>query len=143
MFTQVRSFRSVLFGMVALAGLALTSSAFAGHVGVSVNVGVPGLGLGFSSCGHHCGWGGHGGYGYANVGYYGGYVAPTYYAPVYYSEPAYGVVYDYPVAQHGYHERHRERHFDHGRHHDHGDRGYDRDRDYGHDRYYNHDGDHH
>src|ERR1700712_1803729 len=100
MFTPVKKIRSVLFGVVALAGVALAPSAFAGHLGVSVNVGLPGIGLGYPSCGH-CGWGGHG-YGYANVGYVGGYgpayypayYGPTYYGGGYYRGPAYGVVYD-------------------------------------------------
>jgi hypothetical protein len=124
--------RSVIaFAVFAL--LALAPAAFArSHVGVGINIGGPGFGIGYSSGCRHCG------------GYWGGYVAPYYsYAPAYYAPAYYGpAYYDYG----DYYDRpyYRTRVVEHvryydrdDRHHDRGyydrDRGYhDRDRDYRH-----------
>ncbi|GAA0704231.1 hypothetical protein [Dokdonella soli] len=145
--------RFSLFGLLIAAGLALAPSAFArGHWSVGINLGFPGVSLGYASGCHHCGWGGYyGGYAqyyapayYAPAYYAPAYYAPAYYAPgyydygyaapVYYSAPAYGAVYyDAPV-----------RTYYSGRYYDRGDRSYrgrDRDRDYGHRAsYYDRDG---
>ncbi len=118
-------FRFVMLGLLVAAGLALAPAAFArGHVNLGINIGLPGISLGYSGC-HHCG----GGFGYYGGGYYGGgyggyyrgYAAPaygvSYYEPVYYSAPAYGAVY-YSGRPHyrgygGHHYRHDDRYEGH------------------------------
>ena len=84
--------RFAMFGLLIAVGFALAPSALArGHLGIGINIGLPGLSLGYSDCGR-C----YGG------GYYGGYYAPApvYYAPgpAYYGPAYYGAVYDgYPA----------------------------------------------
>jgi len=87
-----RKTRYALIGLLVVAGLAFGPAAFArGHV--SIGIGLPGIGIGYSDC-RHCGWGG-GYYGYAApaYAYEPAYYGPAYYGPSYY--PAYygGAVY--------------------------------------------------
>lgn len=94
MSSSVNKIRYALVGLLIAAGLALAPSAFArGHVDVGINIGLPGISLGYSDYGWRGGGYAYGGYApaYAPV-YYG----PSYPPPVYYSRPyypAYGVVY--------------------------------------------------
>ncbi len=90
--------RFAVFGLLVAAGVALAPSAFArGHVNLGINIGLPGIGIGFSDC-RHCGWGGNyygGGGGYGG-GYYSGYAAPAYYGPAYYGPSYYSASYYSP-----------------------------------------------
>jgi hypothetical protein len=113
--------RSLLFGVVVAAGLVAAPLALArSHWNVGVNLGFPGVSIGYSDYGRGHGWGGNygggyygGGYGYGyggyghgghhsshvSLGYYGSgyygssYYGPSYYGPSYYSSPASQVVY--------------------------------------------------
>jgi hypothetical protein len=118
MFTKVRF---AVSGLLVAASLALAPAAFArSHWNVGVNIGLPGIGIGFSDYGRHGrGWGGNyyggGYYGYGG-GYYGGYVAapvyysPAYYAPAYYGPSYYGgSVYYSDRPSHRYYDRHDRR----------------------------------
>lgn len=84
--------RIAFAGLLVAASLAFAPAAFArSHWNVGINLGFPGVSLGYSSGCRHCGWGGN----YVYGGYYGGYsgyYAPAYYGPVY--RPVY---YDYPT----------------------------------------------
>jgi hypothetical protein len=139
--------RFAMFGLLIAAGMALAPSAFArGHVNLGINIGLPGIGIGFSDC-RHCGGGYYGG------GYYSGYVAPAYYAPAYYGPSYYGASYGpgyYESSYYGYPSYgsvyyssgsgHRGYYSD--RHHDRGGRHYNGD--YGHRAsYYDRSGYHH
>lgn len=132
------TFRYMVLGLLIAAGVALAPAAFArSHWNVGINLGFPGVSIGYSDC-RHCGygWGGnyvYGGYSYAPayyapapVYYAPAYYGPAYYGPTYYSYPAYGAVYysDRPVRRAYYSERR----YDSGRYYDHGRDG----RDYGH-----------
>lgn len=95
--------RLVIFGVLVAAGFALAPAAFArSHWNVGINIGLPGVSLGYSDC-RHCGWGG-GYYGYA---YAPRYYAPAYYAPAYtyYAPAPYGYGYGYPVRGAVYYSR--------------------------------------
>jgi hypothetical protein len=128
--------RHSLFGLLIAAGLVLAPSAFArGHVSVGVNIGLPGISLGYSDC-RHCGRGGYyGGGGYYDGGYYSGYAAPVYYSPAYYepayySYPSYGVSYYGDYYSGGYygrggrHDGYRGGHREHDDHRGRGDYGH-------------------
>lgn len=128
-FFMRNTLRLGVFGLLVAAGFLLAPAAFArGHLNVGVNIGLPGLSLGYRDC-HHCGWGG--GYAYAAPTYYGPtYYEPAYYEPAYYpAYPAYGAVYysDYGHYRNGGHDRYRSRGHD-GYHGNHGRRAsyYDR-----------------
>jgi hypothetical protein len=123
--------RFAVFGLLIAASFVLAPAAFArGHWNVGVNIGLPGVSLGYSDC-RHCGWGGN----YYGGGYYSGYYAPAYYAPAYYEPAYYGPsYYSYPaygaVYYGGYGGRSSHRYYDRGRdHHYRDDRGRG---DYGH-----------
>lgn len=101
--------RFALFGLLIGAGLALSPAAFArGHVSIGVNIGLPGLSLGYSDCrGCYGGYGNYGGYGRYYGGGYSGYYAPApvYYAPApaYYGSAYSGAVYEgYPAYRASY-----------------------------------------
>lgn len=114
-----KKLRIALAGLLVAAGFALAPAAFArSHWNVGINLGFPGISLGYSDC-RHCGWGGN----YVYGGYYGGYYAPAYYGPVY--RPVY---YDYPVRRV---YRTTTRYYGPDRYYDRGYRDYDRGRDYG------------
>lgn len=120
--------RYSLFGLLIAAGLVLAPSAFArGHVSVGVNIGLPGISLGYSDC-RHCGRGG-----YYGGGYYSGYAAPVYYSPAYYEpayyEPAYYPSYGAVYYDSGYSDRYYGRG---GRHHGYYGGGHRGHGDYGH-----------
>ncbi len=109
--------RLAVVGLLVAAGFALAPAAFArGHVSMGVNIGLPGLSLGYSDC-RHC----YGG-GYYGGGYYGGLFRvlrtragllradPVYYGPAYY-----GAAYDsYPVYRSSYYNGRG--HYDSDRH---------------------------
>lgn len=88
--------------LLVAAAFALAPGAFArGHVSFGVNIGLPGLSLGYTDC-RHCYGSGYYGSAYYGSGYYGGYYAPApvYYAPapVYYGPTYYGGSYtSYPA----------------------------------------------
>jgi len=104
--------RFALFGLLVAAGFALAPAAFArGHLSIGVNLGFPGVSLGYSDC-RHCGWGGNYYYGGGYATYYAPsyYAAPVYYGPSYYSYPAYSsVYYSAPVGRVHYSDRYRDR----------------------------------
>lgn len=103
-----------LFGILVAVGLALAPSAFArSHWNVGVNLGFPGVSIGYSgNHGHHrghgYGWGGNyyggGHYGYGlgyRGGYYSSYAAPAYYGG-YYGGGYYGPSYSYGASYRSY-----------------------------------------
>jgi len=110
-------FRYVVFALLVAACFAAPAAFARSHVSVGVNLGFPGVSLGYSDC-RHCGWG----YGYSTY-YAPAYYAPTYYAPapVYYDYPAYGSVYYYDRPYRGHYRGGYGRGYDR---HDHGRRDY-------------------
>lgn len=84
--------RNLVLGLLVVAGFVFAPVSFArSHWNVGVNIGLPGISLGWSDC-RHCGHGWGGNY-YYGASYYSPYYAPAYYAPAYYA-PAY---YSYPA----------------------------------------------
>ena len=126
------TFRYMLVGLLIAAGVALAPAAFArSHWNVGINLGFPGVSIGYSDC-RHCGYGWGGNYAYGGYAYAPAYYAPApvyyapapvYYGPAYYgassySYPSYGAVYysDRPVRRAYYSERR----YDSGRYYDRG-----------------------
>ncbi|NCT68143.1 MAG: hypothetical protein GXC76_10975 [Rhodanobacteraceae bacterium] len=132
------TFRYMVLGLLMAAGVAAAPAAFArSHWNVGINLGFPGVSIGYSDC-RHCGYGWGGNYVYGSYAYAPAYYAPApayysyspaYYGPNYYSYPSYGTVYysDRPVRRVYHSER---RYDDVGRYHDRG--GHRDGRDYGH-----------
>ena len=87
--------RFVLPALLVVAAFAFAPAAFArSHWSVGVNLGFPGVSIGYSDYGHR----GHGWGGNYYGGFYGSYYAPihyrtSYYAPVYYGPAYYGPSY--------------------------------------------------
>jgi hypothetical protein len=96
--------RFLLPALLVVAAFAVAPAAFArSHWSVGVNLGFPGVSIGYADYGHRGhGWGGnyYGGYG-GYAGYYGGHHAPVYYRPAYYGPTWYGPTY-YGPRYYGY-----------------------------------------
>ncbi|MEO8460175.1 MAG: hypothetical protein ABI451_06585 [Dokdonella sp.] len=133
-------FRHGLLAVLAVAALALAPSAFArGHVGISLGIALPGIGINISNGGYY-GRGyydsGYSSSGYYDDNYYGGY-APVYYAPSYYGSAYYSNYYprNYHHGYRGSRVTYREHgRYDHRGSHDrsgYGGHGYGGGRDYG------------
>lgn len=90
--------RSMLPALLVVAAFAVTPAAFArSHWSVGVNLGFPGVSIGYSDHGYR----GHGWGGNYYGGMYGSYYAPSYYRSVYYA-PSYYAPRHYGPSHYGY-----------------------------------------